>query len=153
MAQTTSGMSYAAAYLGHSTDGAAWTEISGHQVSIEISGGERSTGVVYTTDGDTGIIKAGKRAPLMVTANVVYTETADEPYDESNDAYEGGSDYYLRWSPGGGAASDLGYTTSAGIVKQAVYPVGDAESGEPIVVSIVLECASVTESTIGTAGW
>jgi len=146
-------MSFAAAYIGMSTDGSAWVEISGYAGMVSVDGGERITGAAYTADGDTAIIKAGKRAPLTVTARVVYTEISNEGYDEANDAYEAGSAFYLRWSPGGGASGDLGYTTSSGIIKQPVYPAGDVESGDPITVELVVECASVTESSIGTAGW
>ena len=155
MAQTTGAMSFVAAYLGMSTDGSTWTEVSGYANQVQVSGGERVTGAAYTADGDTAIIKSGKRGPLTVTVSAIYTEAANEAYDEVNDQYEtaGGGALYLRWSPGGGGSGDLGYTTSAGVVKQPVYPSGDAASGDPIMVELVVECASVTESTIGTAGW
>lgn len=153
MAQTTTAMSFAAANIGFSNDGSSWTDASGYAGMVQVEGGERVTGAAYTADGDTAIIKAGKRGPLTVRARIVYTEAADEGYDDANDAYEAGSAFYLRWSPGGGASGDLGYTTSAGYIKQPVYPSGDVESGDPITVEVVLECASVTESTVGTAGW
>ena len=153
MAQTTDGMSFTAPNVGISTDGSSWTDISGFAAMVDLSGGDRNTGVVYTADGDTAIIKGGKRTPVTVTASVVYTETASEPYDTVNDAYEAGTALYLRWSPGGGDSGDLGYTTSAGIVKSPVYPTGEVETGDPIMVDIVIEVASITEAAVGTAGW
>ena len=155
MAQTTSAMPMTAGYLGISTDGSSWTDISGHFMQVSWSGGSRNSGAAYTADGDTAIIKAGKRTPLTVTASVVYTETASEPFDTAMDQYEtaGGGDLYLRWSPGGGDSGDLGYTTTAGIVKEAAYPQGAVETGEPIPCAIVVECASITRAAIGTAGW
>ena len=153
MAQTTSGMSGADISVGLSTDGTNFTDVSGFANSVEKDGGERVTGNAFTFDGDIAIIKAGKRDPITVTIRGVYTETASEFYDMVVDAYEAGSDLYARWSPGGGDAGDLGYTTGAGIVKSAPYPVGNADEGEPIMVECVLEVASIAEAAIGTAGW
>jgi hypothetical protein len=153
MAQTTSGMSPTNMYVGVSTDGNSWVDVSGFANSVEISGGERETGNAYTFDGDTAIIKAGKRGPLTVTVRGVYTETADKFYDETVDAYTAGSSFYVRWSPGGGDSGDLGFTTSAGIVKNNPYPGGATDDATPVMVELVLECASVTEAAIGTAGW
>ena len=149
MAQTTGGMSFKDAAIFQSTDGSTWTsDISGIANMVEVSGGERSTGEAYTADGDTAIITRGKRAPLTVTVRGVYTETANELYDEANDAYEGGTDYYIRWSPLGDDATELRYTTSAGTVKNPVYPSGDASSGDALIVEVVVECASITEATV-----
>lgn len=148
MAQTTSAETFTDAYIAQSTDGSTWVDISGYSNRVSLSGGERQTGTAYTADGDTAIIKAGKRQPITVTVQALYTETANEAYDESNDAYEGASAYYLRWAPDGNASGNLQYTTSVGIVKNPVYPQGDAASGDPIAIDIVVECASVTEATI-----
>jgi len=153
MAQTTGGMSPTNMSVWTSPDGSTWTDVSGYANSVELDGGERETGNAYTFDGDTAIIKAGKRAPITVTVRGVYTETADEFYDEVVDAYEAGTDFYIRWSPGGGDAGDLGYTTSAGIVKNAPYPTGATDDATPVMTELVLECSSVTEAAIGTAGW
>jgi len=153
MAQTTGGMAATDMSVWLSTDGSAWTDVSGYANSVEIDGGERETGNAYTFDGDTAIIKAGKRGPLTITVRGIYTETATEYYDKVVDAYEAGSDLYVRWSPGGGDAGDLGFTSQAGIVKNAPYPVGEANAPDPIMTELVLECAYVTEAAIGTAGW
>ena len=151
MAQTTDAISFVASYLAISTDGASWTNASGYSHQIEISGGDRQTGVAYTADGDTAIITGGKREPLDITINGVDTENANELYDEANDAYEtagGAGNFYVRWAPAGNTAGNLQYTTSVGIVTAPVYPVGDAGNGDPIMVSVTIKCASVTEATI-----
>jgi hypothetical protein len=155
MAQTTDGMSFAAHYLAFSKDGSSWTNVSGFSNSVNVTGGERVIGYGFTADGDTPIQKAGKRQGLTVTTRIVYTETADEAYDMAKDQYEltGGGAFYVRWSPGGGDAADLGFTTAAGLVKNPPYPAGTVESGEPIFCEVVMECPSIAESTIGTAGW
>ena len=153
MAQTTGGMSPTDMSVGLSTDGTNYTDVSGYANSVEIDGGERVTGNAFTFEGDTAIIKSGKREPLTVTVRGVYTETASEYYDMVVDAYEAGSALYVRWSPGGGDSGDLGFTSQAGIVKNAPYPIGEASTAEPIMTELVLEVAYVTEAAIGTAGW
>lgn len=153
MGQTTGGMSAAGMYVGYSANGSSWTEFSGSTWSVEVSGGERVTGAGYTFDGDTPIVKAGKRQPLTVTVRGIFSGDADELYQTAQTYYENGSALYLRWSPGGGDAGDLGFTTNGGYVKNPPYPGGDATSGDPVMSELVLECATITESTIGTAGW
>lgn len=149
MTQTTGGLSWVDAEIEISTDGAAYTDISGHSNSVEIAGGERVTGAAYTADGDTAIIKRGKRQPLTVTVNVIYTEPTNSPYNTFQTAYEsptGRIDF--RWSPAGGDGSELQYTSSAGIPKQPPYPVGNSDSGDPLMVSLVIECASISEASV-----
>jgi len=153
MAQTTGAMAATGMYVGYSTAGVTYTECSGSSNSVEVSGGERTTGTAFTFDGDTPILKAGKRGPITVTVRGVYTPDADELYAVAKTAYEAGSAFYFRWSPGGGDAGDLGYTTGAGIIKNAPYPGGEVDSGDPILIEVQLECATVTAATIGTAGW
>jgi hypothetical protein len=148
MAQTTAAMSWKDCKIEFSTDGSTYTDASGYANSVAVSGGERVTGAAYTTTGDTPIIKAGKRGPVTVTANVVYTETSSEFYDTANDAYEAASAFYLRWSPGGGSTGDLQYATSSGFVKSPVYPSGSADSGDPMMIDVVVEVASITEATV-----
>jgi len=153
VAQTTGGMSAFELYVGFSTDGSTWTEVSGAANSVEVSGGERVTGSVPTFTGDTMILKRGKRGTITVTVRGVYSPDADEVYALAKTAYEDGTPLYVRWSPGGGDAGDLGYTTSSGIVKNAPYPGGDASSGDPILTEVQVECSYVTQATIGTTPW
>ena len=153
MTQTTGGMSPTEMYVGVSTDGSSWTDVSGYANSVEISGGERQTGSAHTFDGDTAIIKAGKRDPLTITVRGVYTETATQFYDKVVDAYTAGTSFYVRWSPGGGDSGDLGFTSSSGFIKNNPYPAGSTDDAAPVMTELVLECASVTEAAIGTAGW
>jgi hypothetical protein len=140
-------------YVGYSTAGSTYTEASGGSNSIQVSGGERTTGAAYTFDGDTPIIKGGKRAPITVTWRGIYSPDADEIFSVAQTAYEAGSAFYLRWSPGGGDAGDLGYTTSQGTVINPPYPGGTADTPDPILVEVVLHVGSITQSTIGTAPW
>ena len=153
MAQTTGGMSANAMYVGLSTDNSSWTDVSGYANSVQVSGGERQTGEAFTFDGNTPIVKYGKLGFLTVTITGVYTEEASKLYALAKAAYEAGSALYARWSPGGGDSGDYGYTTSVGTVVNPVYPMGGADTPDPILVEVVLNVGSITQSTIGTAGW
>lgn len=153
VAQTTGGMSAKDMYVGFSTDGSTWTEVSGAANAVEVSGGERVTGSQPTFTGDTMILKAGKRGTITVTVRGIYSPDADEVYALAKTSYESGGTFYVRWSPGGGDAGDLGYTTDAGIIKNPPYPGGSADSGDPILTEVQVETEYITQSTIGTAGW
>lgn len=153
--QTTGAMSSVDMYVGFSSDDSTWYDVSGTVSSVDVSGGERVTGAAYTFTGDGPIIKSGKKGPITVTVKAVYDENTLNAYAYALTAYDtaGGGDMYVRWSPGGGASGDFGYTTSVGVVKSCVYPSGDVTSGDPIMFEMIVECGSITKSTIGTAGW
>lgn len=153
MAQTTGGMSANAMYVGLSTDGSTWTDVSGYANNVVPSGGERQTGEAFTFDGNTPIVKYGKLGYITVTITGVYTEEANKLYALAKAAYEAGSALYARWSPGGGDSGDYGYTTSVGTVVNPVYPAGSADTPDPILIEVVMNVGSITQSTIGTAGW
>ena len=149
MAQTTRAMSGRSAYIAWSTGGTTFTDISGWSNSVNVDGGERNTGSAFTADTDTPIVLRGKREPLGVTVRALYTEVSTDPYKRFETAYEGASDFYIRWAPAGNTSGNMQYTTSAGTIKsppyQAVEDVGD---GEALVVEMELECASITEAVI-----
>ena len=153
--QTTGAMSAVDVYVGFSSDGTTWVDVSGTASTVAVSGGERVTGTAYTFVGDGPILKSGKKGPITVTVRSVYDENATNSFQKALTAYDtaGGGAMYVRWSPGGGDSGDFGFQTSAGIVKSCVYPSADVNSGDPIMTEVVVECASVTKSTIGTAGW
>lgn len=148
MAQTTAGLSFKDCTVEGSPNNSDWVDFSGFASSVAVDGGERVTGVKFTFDGDTGILRSAKRGLLTVTVSVAYTEGAAGPTEVIRAIYEAGSDYYLRWSPKGGDSTEFLYTTAAGVVKNPLYPGGEAESGEPAMVDIVLETPSVTRSAV-----
>lgn len=125
----------------------AWTDISGQANSVEDAAQERNTGVVYTFDGDTGIIKRGKRTPMNLKFNMVYAEEATgiegiRPY------FEAGSVVYFLWIPKGSTAGNFKYTTPAGYINSFPYPAGNAENGDPVVGQIGFTCPFVTKGTV-----
>jgi hypothetical protein len=152
MAQTTSGLSWVAAKVEMSTNGTTWTDMSGWETAVAVSGGERMTGETYTTDGDTPIITAGKRGPVDLTVRYVYTEVATDPFKVALDAYEtaGGGAFYVRYSPKGGAVGDYQYTvdTLNNVLVQPGYPMGEAGSADAILGEIVLKTAKLTRATV-----
>jgi hypothetical protein len=153
MAQTTGGMSAFDLMLGWSINGSTFTNVSGSSNSVAVDGGERAIGSALTFDGDYPIVKAGKRGVITVTIRGIYTEITSQLYALAKAAYEAGTVVYVRWSPGGGDAGDFGYTTGAAYVKSLPYPGGEADSADPILTEVQLDCAVITQATIGTAGW
>lgn len=148
MAQTTGGLSWVDAEIEFSSDGGStWSDISGFTNSLEVSGGERVTGAAYTADGDTAVITRGKRQPLTITVNALWTDLAtDDPRPLYQTAYESATgDVRFRWSPEGGDATEVQYTSSAGIPITPVYMGGASDSGDPIMITMTIECASITE--------
>ncbi|MBU0599051.1 hypothetical protein KKF61_08780 [Patescibacteria group bacterium] len=148
MAQTTAAPSFKDCTVETSPDNSNWTDISGFASTVSVDGGERATGVKYTFDGDTAILRSSKRGPLTVTVNIAYTEGASDPTEVIRAIYEAGSDFYVRWSPKGGQSTEFLYTTAAGVVKSPLYPGGEAESGDPVMVDFVLETPFVTKSAV-----
>ena len=149
MAQTTGAISFSNVKVELSTDGVSWTDVSGFFNNVKIGGGKVAVGEYGTSGGvDTPIIKRGKKKSLTVTIECAYTETVSEPWDMANTAYANMTDLYARWSPKGGSSGQKRHTTSAGIVTDPVYPVGDVDKGDIVKTTIVLQVASITPSTI-----
>lgn len=147
MAQTTDAISMANAKVEVSTDGSTYTDISGFAAQVEVSGGDRQAGDSYTYDGDTAIITIGKREPIDITVNVVYTEGSSDPFEAVRAQYEAGSDLYVRWSPKGGSTGDKQYTAN-GPVTSFAYPAGEAGSGDAVLCQFTVHVASISVSAV-----
>lgn len=149
MTQTTGAMSWIAARGFLSDDLAvSWTDIGPAGVSVAVSGGERSTGEQNTMDGDTPVLKSGKRASLAVTVRFVYTEEATEPFELARAQYEtAGGAFRFQWGPKDG----FWYDTGDGIITNLLYPGGEVGPGTIIMSEFVVKCASITKATSSTA--
>lgn len=147
MAQTEEALSMAAAKVYWSDDGSTWKDISGYANSVEDATQERNTGVGYTFDGDTGIIKVGKRVPLNLKFNLVHAEEAGG-LEELRPYFEAGSAVYFLWIPKGSTAGNFKYTTEAGYIDSFPYPAGDAESGDPVAAQVGFITPAVTKGTV-----
>ncbi len=130
-----------------STNGTTWTNISGAASSVEVSGGDRQTGDVYTFDGDTALLTYGKREPLEVTVKIVYSEGTAEPFEIVRAAYEAGTAFYVRWAPRGNVTGRARYTTAEGRVTSFTYPAGES-NGDPVLTKFTVITASIARSLI-----
>jgi hypothetical protein len=145
MPQTTSGMSAANMKVEYSLNGSSYTDIGGFASAVEPDGGDRKVGEGYTFVGDTPLLVKGKRESMSLKVKAVYTEGAGDIQEIVRAAYEGASDFWLRWSPQGGTTGQFQYTAK-GIITSAPYPTGDAESEDPIFLEFEVKATSVTKS-------
>jgi len=147
MAQTTTNINWNAK-LEFSSNGSAWTEISGSTTNVEDSGGEIDSSQIYTNNTSTPITGYGKKAEHKITVNTVYTKTAGEAWALLKAAYDNETDAYFRWSPAGGAIGDKRYTTAKGRITNLPNPSGAQEDNTPVQVTAELTTPSVAEDTV-----
>jgi hypothetical protein len=145
MAQTTSGISFVDAKVEYSTDGVAFTDISGWANTVEVSGGERQAGEVYTADGDIGIVTFGKRAPVDIAYSCVFTEAATDPFERFRGYHQtaDGSQVVFRFSPAGGTGTGKISFTGTGKITDAPWLGGDAGSPDPLMFSTTVRSANI----------
>ena len=150
MAQATGVQSFSDAYVEFKPANLGiWVDASGWGSSVAVDGGDRQTGWAYTFDGDVAVGGVGKREPRTVTIRTIYTEGAADPWKYAWDAYRNNQIMQVRWSPKGGDANEKRYTTDAtySFVKNCPPPGGEAGSGDPMAVEIVVETADITQDT------
>jgi len=153
MAQTTGAKAFVIAKVEYNTTGTTWTAFRDFMSAVAVSGGERNYGEAYTSDGDTPIVRAGKRTPVEVVVRYVYTEGTSDPFDIFRAQYEtaAGGQANIRWSPGG-TTGDFLFTSDTGsdqtILTGFGYPQGEVEPGDPIMCEVTFVTADVTKGTI-----
>jgi hypothetical protein len=155
MPQTNDAIPLACGLLEIATDAncVGWVDISGSSQTLEEPSQSRITDQAYTLDGDGAIITAGKKEPLELTVQIVYTETAGEAFEVVRASWETSGcrgRACLRWSPGGGDIGDALYTTDRGYIINFIYPRLDASAGGPIMTGFVLKVSEVTRSVVAT---
>lgn len=145
MAQTTSGMSFVDAKFEYSTDGVAFTDISGFGNVVEVSGGERAAGEVYTADGDVGIVTFGKRAPHDIMYTCVYTEGTTDPFERFRGYHQtaDGAQTIFRFSPAGGTGTGKISFTGTGKITDGPWLGGDAGSPDPLTFDVTVRTAEI----------
>jgi hypothetical protein len=157
MAQTSTTVSGVIAKIQISADLATWTEISGSSQSVQSTDQERASNEAYTLDGDTAIIATGKRQPIDLEFNIVYTATATEAYELARAIFENattGSKVYVRWTPSGGTdATAPMYRTpitgSPAFVTMFRYPPVDAAAPGPVMGMFRVRTPLVEKTTAG----
>lgn len=154
MAQTTEAVANACAKVEISTaaDCAGLVDISGSTQSVSVPGQSRMSGESYTFDGDYAIIRTGKREPLEITFNIVYTDENTEAFEIARGIFETidcDSEVCVVWSPAGGGVGDQEFTAS-GYLINFQYPPVDASSGDPVMCDFVIKAAKVTASAVSS---
>lgn len=146
MPQVTGSMSWANAKVEYSVNGTVWNDISGAENSVKVDGGARQVGEAYTNLGDTAIITQGKREPVDVEVNVLYTDSLSEPFELFRALYEAGTLVAVRWSPKGGSTGQRQYATDLCPISEFAYPQGEAGSADPLMTAFKLHSPKVTDA-------
>jgi hypothetical protein len=153
MAQTTGAVANACAKVWISTDNITYTDISGVAQSVADTEQTRISGEAYTFTGEGAIVKSGKKEPLELTFTIVYSETDAEAYQVVRQLFETATcspNFYVRWSPRGGAADDEQITSGAGVITAFTYPPADATQGGPIITGFKVKVGDLTTTIIAS---
>jgi len=135
MTQVSNQVSMACGKVEISSDAASWTDISGATNTLSDNEQTVINGEIYTLDGNTAIIGAGKKEPLEPSINIVYNETDADAYETVRELFEQtGCDnaFYVRVTPRGDGAGYEQLTSGEGRLTGFTYPQLDAASGDPI---------------------
>lgn len=152
MPQTTGAMSFTTpAILFSSTSAAIWNDISGVANTVEVEGGERQVGRIFTADGDKPIITFGKSAEYRVRVRIVYTEATDEGYLQFKSLFDNNSPLRIEWAPAGLATGNLLYRTDTGRLTSPAFPQGEVGDGNPITVQFEMVTRNITHARMTTA--
>lgn len=148
MAQTTGAKSMRNVVLEFSTTGTTWNDISGVANAVEVDGGDRITGEVFTATGDTPIVLFGKLNPIDVAAKIVYSEVTTEAYLLLEPLYKNGTDIKVRWAPGGNVTGNYRYTTGTTNITEFGYPGGEVGDGDPILIDFSVKTGAISYAAI-----
>jgi hypothetical protein len=148
MSQTTGHITLRNVSVEISPDGVTWTSIAGTTNSLDLSGGERDTGEVYTAEGDLPLVGAGKMKLTKVKLKIVYSETISEGWRKFWDAFKNSTDMYLRYAPKGYFSGNVLFTSGKGFVTEPSYPQGDVGDGKPLLVETSFTGPGFTDSII-----
>jgi hypothetical protein len=155
MPQTSGAISGTIARIEISSDLTTWRDISGTITSVQNTEQTRNSGEAYTMDGDTAIITNGKRTPMELTFNLVYSESATESFEVSRSAFESastGQPIYVRWTPAGTTAGTAAMyrtpiTGSPARLTSVMYPAVDASAGGPVMGAFKVKTPSVEKTS------
>jgi hypothetical protein len=148
MAQSTGGMSFRAATLEMSTDTTTWTDYSGVFNKIKPKGGNRKSGSVHTATGDKPVLTVGKKEPVSLDVDVLYTEVSTELFTLVDGWKDNATPVYMRWTAKGTATGNYRYTTDAGYITDVPPPAGDVDKADPLVVTFTLDTPGYTRAAI-----
>ncbi len=125
-----------------------WTDISGEANSIDTPTQVRQTGDTFTGGSDTAIVTSGKREPIDLVCNFVYTEITGEAFELIRAEFEAGNTVQLRWSPKGGNTGNFQFTAAAGTISAFNFPGLDMASANAIPGSMTLRTPKITKAVV-----
>ena len=146
MAQTTEGLTFCAATVEIAAACTGFTDISGYGAAVAVSGGDRAYGTQHTYDGDTPIVKAGKRAEVTLTVRFVYTEEVDPaPFETLRAMHQAdcGGPICVRYKV---KSTGFSFETGVTFISAFKWPEGDAESNEVVMGEFTVPCPDLTKS-------
>jgi hypothetical protein len=142
MAQTSGAVAQGIANIEVSFNKTTWHNIGGTSQSVTGADQERQVGDAYTVDGDTAVSSPGKRTPMDLEFNILYTEISTEAYELIRAQFEDagqGSVIYVRYVPKGGTTgTNAMYRTPIlanampALLTSFRYPMFDASTAGPI---------------------
>jgi len=131
-----------------STNGTAWTDISGYATSIDPGDLVRNDGEVYVFGNDKAEVTTGKLAVREISIDILYEEGTACPYGTIRSAIENNTPYYVRWSPQGGTITGYyKFTSDVGHWVSVNDPMSEADSADAVVLTATFKTPGVTKAT------
>lgn len=153
MAQTTNAVAMSCGQVEISSDGVSYTDISGETQSMTPGAQTLMSGEAYTLDGDTPIVRGGKREPMESEFVIVYTEADAEAYEQARAIFEAsdcGNVIYIRYSPQGGAANQEQLSSGQGTIISFTYPPVNAGEAGPILAGFTVKHNGFTTTIVAS---
>lgn len=148
MAQTTSAVVMGpAAWVGFSTNGTTYADVSGIANAIDVSGGDLEQAETYTAGTTSAIITLGNFEPYEVTVNSVYSETTGDFWLTLQAAYQAKTALKVAWAPKGNSTGNYHYVTGSGYITSFKWPSGEMSGADPIITEFTVRAATITANT------
>ena len=148
MAQTTGATTARAGTVAISPDNSTWTDISGFSNAVTGTQQDRTSGEVYTFDGDKAIVGVGKREPDEAAIKIVYSEGGSEPFAVLRSIFENATPYYVRYTVKAATTGNLRFTSDSGYIISCPYPEVDSTSGDPVTVEFTFKTPGWTQASV-----
>lgn len=133
-----------------SANGTTWTEVCA--VAVSVTGLEQRREVAQGYTACSGAVLAlGKRQPIEMRIQMVYTEAADEGFSVARVAHEGNGKLYVRYKPRASQTDAKRYITAdrdgalaaPGFITALQYPEGEAGSGRLFVAGVTVRALNL----------
>ena len=132
----------------------AYTDVSGHSMSVSGTTQSRATAETPVFGDDTPVVTPGKRGAVTPTFAGIYTENDADAFKKALALFEetacDGGRICVKWSPGGGDVGDIEYEIRCGIIQDFGYPMGEASAAEPVIWSFTVFADQIYHDTISS---